>query len=188
MISRKKSISYRGAACSTAALVLRATFACLALFSVFAQAADGDLEAKVKSAYLYHMTKFVEWPTLPPDVLRICVIGSDQIGGMLEELSNRQVRDHVLRIEVNANDPTRCQVLFLGRAEKRTNEILARIKGLSVLTVSDRDDFVRSGGIVGFYLESGKVKLEINPEAARTANLKISSRLLELARPVSTSN
>jgi len=150
-----------------------------------AHAADGELEAKVKSAYLYHLTKFVDWPTLPPDSLRICVIGSEAVGNMLGELSNRQVRDHPLRIDVDAiGDPARCQVLFIGRGEKRAADILARVRGQSVLTVSDRNDFAREGGIVGFYLEGGKVKLEINQEAARTANLRISAKLLELARMV----
>ncbi len=53
-----------------------------------------------------------------------------------------------------------------------------------MLTVSDQDGFARGGGIVGLYPEGGKIKLEINPDAARSANLRISAKLLELARTV----
>ncbi|HSG24463.1 MAG TPA: YfiR/HmsC family protein, partial [Azonexus sp.] len=49
----------------------------LSLISVAAAAQEGNLEAKVKAAYLYHLTKFVDWPALPNDVLRICVQGDE---------------------------------------------------------------------------------------------------------------
>lgn len=148
-------------------------------------AVESDIEAKVKAAYLYHLTKFVDWPVLPANEVRICVLGSDAVGGMMTDLSNRQVRDRPLKVEVDTlTDPAQCQVLFIGRGDKRLPEILKRVRGVGVLTVSDIDDFARHGGIVGFYVESGKIKLEINPEAARVANLRISAKLLELARTV----
>lgn len=149
--------------------------------------AEGDLEAKIKAAYLFHLTKFVEWPNLPTDYLRICVVGNDPVGKLLEELNNRQVKELPLKIEVNTSvDLALCQVLFISRSEKKWGNQLEKTDGLSILTVSDLDDFARHGGMVGFYAEGGKIKLEINPVAARNANLRISSKLMELARPVSS--
>lgn len=157
-----------------------------ALAAAAAGGGDNELEAKVKSAYVYHLTKFVDWPALPPDTLRICVIGAEAVGNLLGELTNRQVRDHTLLVDHDfVADPGRCQILYIGRSEKRLAELLMRVRGQSVLTVSDREDFARSGGIVGFYQEGGKLKLEINPDAARAANLRISAKLLEVARAVS---
>ena len=147
--------------------------------------AETDFETKVKAAYLYQLTKFVDWPNLPPDSIRICVVGNDPVGGMLGELSNRQVKERPLKIEVNAAiDLAICQVLFISRSERRWENILGRLSGTSVLTVSDQDGFAQNGGVVGFYSEGGKIKLEINPAAARNANLKISSKLMELSRTV----
>ncbi len=147
--------------------------------------AETDLGTKVKAAYLYQLTRFVEWPDLPPDSIRICVVGDDAVGGMLGELSNRRVKERLLKIEVNASiDPAMCQVLFISRSERRWEEILGRVHGSSVLTVSDQNGFAHSGGVVGFYSEEGKIKLEINAAAARDANLKISSKLMELSRTV----
>lgn len=144
-----------------------------------------DLETKVKAAYLFHLIKFVDWPSLPVGEIRLCILGSDAVGSMLGELANRQVRERRLRVEVdNVADPAQCQVLFLGRDEKRLPDLLRRLKGSSVLTVSDAEDFARRGGMVGFYAEAGKIMLEINAETARVANLRISSKLLELARTV----
>jgi hypothetical protein len=148
-------------------------------------AVENDIEAKVKAAYLYHLTKFVDWPSLPANEVRICLLGAESVGGMMADLSNRQVRDRPLKIEVETvTDPAQCQVLFIGRADKRLPELLKRVRGSAVLTVSDSNDFARHGGIVGFYAEAGKIKLEINPETALAANLRISAKLLELARTV----
>lgn len=157
----------------------------LALLASSGALAD-DLEAKVKAAYLYHLTKFVDWPTLPADEIRICVTGAEAVGGMLTGLANRPVRDRPLRIEVgNIGDPARCQILFIGEADKQPADWLRRLRGASVLTVGDQAGFIRQGGIVGFYADAGKIKLEINPDNARAANLRISAKLLEMARTVS---
>lgn len=145
----------------------------------------GDIEAKVEAAYLFHLTKFVDWPTPPAGEFRICVLGDAAVEGMMAELSGRQVHDSVLRVETdNIADPAACHILFIGRGDRRLPELLKRLRGTPVLTVSDATDFARRGGIVGFYAEAGKIRLEINPDAARAANLKISAKLLELARTV----
>lgn len=148
-------------------------------------AAESPLEAKVKAAYLVHLAKFVEWPNLPANEMRICVTGSEGVGDMMAQLTSKPLRDRPLKVELGAlGDPTQCQVLYIGQTEKRLADLLRRVRGQGVLTVSDQDDFARQGGIVGFYTEAGKIKLEINPATARGANLKISAKLLELARTV----
>ena len=56
-------------------------------------------------------------------------------------------------------------------------------RGLSILTVSELDRFVQAGGMIQFVIEGNKVRFEINDQAAREANLRISSKLLSVARP-----
>jgi hypothetical protein len=53
-----------------------------------------------------------------------------------------------------------------------------------VLTVSDRDQFAQSGGMVGLFVEGGKMRFAINVEAAQRARLRFSSRLPALAKRV----
>jgi len=53
-----------------------------------------------------------------------------------------------------------------------------------VLTVGEMPHFVQSGGAVNFILEGNKVRFEINTDAAARARLKLSSKLLALARSV----
>ncbi len=56
------------------------------------------------------------------------------------------------------------------------------LKGLPILTIGDSPNFARRGGIINFILVDDKVRFEINVEAAKQANINISSRLLSLAK------
>ncbi len=64
----------------------------------------------------------------------------------------------------------------------RLGEILSGLRGESILTVGESDAFLDKGGIINFVLEQGKVRFEINDRAAEEAGLKISSKLLRLAK------
>jgi hypothetical protein len=147
--------------------------------------ADGALEAKVKAAYLYNFTKFVDWPDLSADEFTICVVGSEAVGQNLSELASRQTKGRALSVKTGVpGDPARCQVLFIGQGERRLADLLGRTRGGGVLTVSDAADFARLGGMIGFFDEGGKIKLEINADRANAAKLKISSKLMEVSRLV----
>ena len=62
------------------------------------------------------------------------------------------------------------------------SSILEEVKTLPMLTVGQAGDFIRAGGILGFFLQDGRLRFEINPEAAQRVGLRISSRLLMLAK------
>ena len=70
-----------------------------------------------------------------------------------------------------------------GKTNKPVAAILASVP-LGVLTVGDGERFVRGGGMVAFIIENRRVRFDINPSAAAGAGLKISSKLLSLARHV----
>jgi hypothetical protein len=57
---------------------------------------------------------------------------------------------------------------------------------MGVLTVGETEGFASQGGIVNFKLEDGRVRLEINIDAAGQAKLRISSKVLSLAQIVNT--
>ena len=149
--------------------------------------AEDALETKVKSAYVFHLISFVEWEQLPSDAFHVCVLGASSIGVMLTELSNRQVKNLPLKIDVNniENHIVDCQVLFIGKDMGNWRDILNKLHNEDVLTVSDITDFAQHGGMIGFYDVEGKTKLELNPTITKAANLKISAKLMELARIVS---
>ncbi len=78
-----------------------------------------------------------------------------------------------------------CHVLFIGEGEKRQlASVLANVKGSPVLTVGESQRFVNQGGMIGFCLEENKIRFEINLESAEKAQLRISAKLLALAKTV----
>lgn len=78
-----------------------------------------------------------------------------------------------------------CHVLFIGEDEKgQLASLLANMKGSPILTVGESERFVNQGGIIGFCLEENKIRFEINLDSAEKAQLRISARLLALAKIV----
>lgn len=91
------------------------------------------------------------------------------------------------RIE-SGGDPRACHVVFVSDSERRrTAAILQGLQGRSVLTVGDMDDFARLGGMIHLTKQNHRIGFEINPQAAERARLRISSKLLSLAKLVQTS-
>ena len=62
--------------------------------------------------------------------------------------------------------------------------MLASLKQLPILTVSDAEGFADAWGIVQLFIETNRIRFAINPKAAERARLRLSSKLLSLARIV----
>jgi hypothetical protein len=146
-------------------------------------------EYPVKAAFLFNFAKFVEWPSdsfkSPSDPIAICVFGQDPFSGALEEVvRNKTVgnRVFVVRQVVNAQQAAKCQIVFVSASErKRFRSFLEELKGFSILTVGEVEDFTVYGGIINFKLKDSRVRIEIDASAAERARLRISSKLLSLA-------
>ena len=141
------------------------------------------LEYRVKAAYLYNFVRFIEWPPATGEgPVEICVVRPNPFGEVLsdtlrgERLDGRPVVQRV----IDAPDPG-CQVLFVP-AGSAAAPVLRAVQSAPTLTVGESPDFIRQGGIVNFVRDGTNVRFEIDDSAARRAGLRISSRLLRLAR------
>jgi hypothetical protein len=149
-------------------------------------------EYSIKAAFLFHFAQFVDWPAEAfqdaSSPLTYCTLGVDPFHGALETtLSRKTVGTRTIRVEhfKQMQEIQGCQVLFIGAAEKDFRPpMLASLQGSPVLTVGETVNFAQDGGMIGFCLEQNRIRFEINLEAAERAKLKISSRLLALARTV----
>jgi hypothetical protein len=149
-------------------------------------------EYQVKAAYLFNFLKFVEYPTesfadpLAPIV--IGVVGDDPFGSMLPQVvtgKTVQGRDLVIHLYRTGDDVRRAHILFISTSErKRLPMILSGLNGSSVLTVSDVAGFLDAGGMIQFLNENGRVRFAINVDATNRGKLKLSSKLLSLAKIV----
>jgi hypothetical protein len=150
------------------------------------------LEYGIKAVFLFNFARFVAWPPAAfadaQAPLVIGVLGDDPFGDTLDEAARAEnVNGHplVVRRFHAVEDIGACQILFISRSEtRRLDEILAALRGRSVLTVGDMDDFARRGGMIRFVTENNRVRLRINLEAAQAAHLTLSSKLLRPAEIV----
>jgi hypothetical protein len=153
---------------------------------------DGLTESDIKAGYLFNFTKFVEWPSeafanaSAPIVVGI--VGANPFGKVLADATAGKTvngRAVVSKQFQEEGDLRSCQILFVSPSEKgRRAEILGRLKGANVLTVGEGDGFTQAGGMIAFVVEGNKVRLLINLEAASEARLKISAKVIAVARLV----
>ena len=153
-----------------------------------AQAESSSLEYQVKAAYLLNFTRYVEWPgsSLAADSsLQLCIFGDDPFGGALDQAiqgrrsQGRPISLSRVRTEERAQS---CHMVFLtDGAWNRRRSLVNSLTARGILTVGDSDQFVRSGGVIGFVISNETVRFVINLNAMERSGLKISSRMLSLA-------
>ncbi len=149
-------------------------------------------EYLVKAAFIYNFVKFVEWPDgkaiAKQSGIDICVMGESPLMGASSVFKAASTAKLALSL-VQENDATmaanHCHVLFISDSEAgRLREVLTVLKGSPVLTVSDIDGFADKGGMIGFVLNEGKIKVVVNTKSVSQAGMRVDAQLLEIALKV----
>jgi YfiR/HmsC-like len=164
--------------------------ACAACLLANGSAEEAASEYDVKAAFLLNFAKFVEWPpTAFADAdspIAICILGNDPFGRVIDELVQGETangRKLTVRRLSEPPGPRVCQIVFAAGPGKEAAKTMSGL-GRGVLTVGEGEAFVPDGGIIGFVVESRRVRFDINQTAAEGAALKLSSKLLSVARAV----
>ena len=173
-------------------LVCAVALACLTTRGI-AQGASN--EADVKAAFVYNFLKFVDWPphalARSDQPLSIAIVGEGPVADAVESLlEGKKVGTHALVVvRVKAGDPLAdVHAVFVTGADKdKAHRTLATRGSAAILTIGDDDQFAARGGIIGLYVEDRRVRFEVNTAAADATGLRVSSRLLALARLVRSS-
>jgi hypothetical protein len=180
----------RGARWRSFPLVTLALALLLTCVSANAHAADVN---QAKANLLYNIAKFVEWPGFKPHTdmevpLVFTILGEDELAVALAGvLSSRTVNGHpvFVRFARRPQDAKGSQILYVAASEfARLGDVLAVVDTAAVLTVSDAPGFAAQGGMVGFTAEGERVRFEVNLNQAEKTGLKLSAKLLALAKLV----
>lgn len=174
------------------ALSPRAWLAALLLALPALTAAQADREVQVKAAFLYKFGDFVEWPAAafagPDGVFVIGVVGADGVAEELEKVvTGRTVQERAVVVRrLRRGEPLgRLHVLFVGQAEAaRLPDLAAAAQGQPVLVVSESENATARGSMINFVSDEGRVRFDVALPSAERGNLKISARLLSVARRV----
>lgn len=173
---------------------VRAAFAAAAV-ALLACAAHGQQasEAAVKAAFLYKFPGYVEWPTqtLPPSAESAFVVGvagADDVATELERLvPGRSIagRRVVVRRLREGESLRGVHMLFVGRAEANPRALLRSAQQQSgLLIVTDGERGLEQGGTISFVTADERVTFDVSLENAERSGLRISSRMLAVARRV----
>ena len=164
---------------------------CLALAPALGQLAAAP-EVRIKAAFLYKFCGFVEWPPAsfaePAAPFTIGVLGADALADELARVvEGRAVAERPVLVRKLRRGASLAglQVLFVGGQDAaRLADILQGAKGLPLLTVTETRDRQAEGSMINFVLVDDKVRFDVALPPAEAGHLRISSRLLAVARKV----
>ena len=165
-------------------------------FALIASANEIDNQADIKALYLYNLLLFVEWPKntfSQADTLCVAVLGSEPLYHRLRSLSGNMIQSKRLMVRrwIEGEDiPTGCNVFYIAASNsKPASQILTKLKGKGILTVSAMEGFTEMSGMIQFKKISDQAapkgkRFKINLTAVKREGLMIRARVLRLAEIV----
>lgn len=157
-----------------------------------AEGHGGLSQQELKAAALNQVVHFARWPagTFPePDSpVIIGIFGEDPFGSLIDELVHGEIASgHPVKV-VRCFTPeaaSACHVVYVVDANLRSSDRLLHVlSDRNILTVSGDEAFVERGGIVSLTVKNNRIQILVNLEAAKRANVTLSSKLLRLAEIV----
>ncbi|MEJ7738164.1 MAG: YfiR family protein [Chitinophagaceae bacterium] len=115
-------------------------------------------------------------------------MGEDPFGPYLDEIVRGEKIGElpiIVRRYQDVKDIEYCHVIFINKKEgDKIKEILVSVSNRRMLTVSDDPAFLQQGGIIRFFTEKNKIRMQINKAAAEREQVTISSKLLNVSQVV----
>jgi hypothetical protein len=144
-------------------------------------------EYELKAALVFRLMSFVEWPgEALGDHVTVGFAGEGPMGAALvksfqgKRIGSRPIEVREVR---NGADLRGCNVLVVAFSDaSRTRQALSQLKNASVLTIGDGEGFGRMGGVIALVPRENTFHVAINVEAAERAHIQISSKLLTMAK------
>ncbi|HEV3217589.1 MAG TPA: YfiR family protein [Vicinamibacterales bacterium] len=145
-------------------------------------------EPALKAAFIYNFAKFTEWPTdaVPAqEPFVLCVLGDNAVGdALVQAVKARVLAGHSMTVSLMTpgTPPRKCQLLYVsGVTSGQAAQLVAGLRDVPVLTISDLEGFIELGGIARFFFEHGQLRFSVSLQSAERVHLHMSSRLLALS-------
>lgn len=148
-------------------------------------------EYEVKLGFIYNFINFVAWPETifksDSDPLVMCIASDNPASEVLFKLDGKRIKQRKINVIAYQEETclTQSHALFFATQDKVfIQQVLDRVKGLSILTIGEVDGFTRMGGVINFFEDHNRLRFRVNIDAVRRNALKISSQLLVSAQIV----
>jgi hypothetical protein len=148
-------------------------------------------EYEVKLGFIYNFINFVTWPETSfksnSDPLVMCIASDNPSSEVLFRIDGKRIKQRTIKVIAYQEEIclTQSHTLFFATQDKAfIQQVLDRIKGLSILTIGEVDGFTRLGGVINFFEEHNRLRFRVNIDAVQRNALKMSSQLLVSAQIV----
>ena len=146
----------------------------------------------LKISYIYKFLNFIVWPeeTFSSDdqPFKMCLAMDDEYFNAAHKLlTDKKNKNRSIRVEqISGNSKLEsCQLIFISSSKPKIKKSLKALnRGASVLTISDLQNFISDGGMIGFVLKDNKLRFKVNLSLIQSKKIKVDSRLLTLALEV----
>jgi hypothetical protein len=156
---------------------------------VRAAASSPSLEHDVKAAFVLQLLSFIDWPAenAPRDSIVVHVVGRGPMHDALVALRGEQVGPFFVAVHAGGvpSHGDKCQVLFIDCASAaEASESLRLGHATGTLSIANCPGFAAQGGMINLVVVDSRVGFEVNPDAVARGGVKISSKVLRLAKIV----
>lgn len=151
--------------------------------SAFAPDKGTETEYRLKAAFIYNFTQYIEWEPGGGDFV-IGVLGECPILSPLNEIARlKNVKDKkiiVKRVD-GPEDASGCQIMFVPSSFATPLSAILEKVSKGTLVIGERPGYGARGAAINFIIVDNKLRFESNLRAINAAGLKASSQLLKLA-------
>ena len=146
-------------------------------------------EDKIKASFVFNFIRFIQWPEYKliksSDPINVCVIDFNRSNNSFFKAFHSFFLERylaALQSISNQKNINYCHLIYIDQAETNNlDTLLPLISKNHILSISNIKNFCAAGGIIGMVKRKGKIRVEINLQAARASGFTISSNLLEVA-------
>ncbi len=143
-------------------------------------------EMDLKAAFIYNFTLFTTWPE-PKQNLMLCVLGDERFLAQLSKFTGQKSSGTTIHVQkiYGITEAQSCDVLFIDRNEHfHSDQVHKTLEKLPVLTIGESGMADHSGVMILLVRDQNRIAFEIDQNAAVSAGLTLSYKLLKLARKV----
>lgn len=143
-------------------------------------------EHKLKAALIHKVAHYTSWKNSSKKIaLCLCVDGNRSMYKDFQFLNGKKVkqREMVVKHLTDLDQLSACDILFISSSSNYgARKLLLRAHDKPILTIGETANFTVLGGIMRLYLKGQRTRFAISPNNANNAGIKISSRLLSVAK------
>jgi len=139
--------------------------------------------------FIKNFVRYVDWPPKSPhSPFNFCIAGSAEFSALPEFIKLKKKKSGLKKTRFenkipNDDELAACDVLYFSQDLDYDKHIylLSAIEKLPILSISERNNFYKQGGIVQFLTVDRKLKFIIAAKSARRVGIVFSPALLRLS-------